>query len=70
MACEIYERLRAEWNSAREEWAHFALPQNEMFRGTSVGQSKQMAREAKNKMNEVRKRMDWHKHGCAACNQQ
>jgi hypothetical protein len=69
MACEIYEALLHERKHAQEDWAYFAYPQNAMLRGMSARQSKQMANEAKKKMNEISQRMGWHQQGCAACKQ-
>jgi hypothetical protein len=67
MACEIYEAFLRERKATQEEWAYFAYPQNADLRGMSVSQSKEMARQAKNKIKEISQRMIWHQHGCAAC---
>ena len=67
-ACEQYKQLESEWKSAQNEWMYFVSPSTKEIRGTSPRKSKQMAREAQEKMREIRQRMDWHQHGCSDCN--
>jgi hypothetical protein len=66
-ACEQYKQLERQWKSAREEWMYFVSPSTKDIRGTSARKSKQMARDAQEKMREARQRMDWHEQSCGAC---
>jgi len=67
MECEVYVQLKREWKSAQEEWAYFAYAQNKTLRGTSDRKSRQLAKEAKRKMNEASRRAVLHRETCDVC---
>jgi len=67
MPCSRYEQLLAEWKEAQREWAYFAYDQNRELRGISDRKSKQLAKEAARKRDEINKIMSVHRIECAAC---
>jgi hypothetical protein len=67
MACEEHKKLQDQIDSARQEWAYFTYPENKTLRGTSDRKSKLLAKDAKRKMEEIGKQMQYHHLGCEEC---
>ncbi|MGC1416735.1 MAG: hypothetical protein WA817_15725 [Candidatus Acidiferrum sp.] len=65
--CEKYKNLQSQYQSAQQQWAYFAYPQNKALRGTSDRQSKKLARQAQDRTREILQSMQWHKQSCEEC---
>ena len=68
MSCEVWERLQREEEQHREQWAYFALLQNNRIQGQSNFEALQLASERLKKWREASRRIALHMGGtCPAC---
>jgi hypothetical protein len=68
MLCEVYKRLKSEWQSARGEWIHFRLTAGKRPAGVTESTSNELVSRTKAKMDEIERTMILHVQKCKVCN--
>ena len=67
MLCEVYKKLKSEWQAARGEWIHFRLTADRLPAGVTEATSKELIRRTKAKMDETKSTMILHAEKCRVC---
>jgi hypothetical protein len=67
MLCEEHKELREEWQEARGEWIHFRLTADKRLAGTTQQYAKEVISRAKEKMDDVERRLHLHIQTCGLC---
>jgi hypothetical protein len=67
MPCEKYEKLKQEFESARQEWTYLISREGKIRLGTSDRQAKKLATEAKQRMHEQYEEFLSHPKFCLEC---
>ena len=65
--CEQYKKLKSQYESAQQDWAYCAYPENRQLLRVSNHKAKQMAREATGKMHDIHQQIQWHRQSCDTC---
>lgn len=68
MLCEMYKRLKSEWQSARGEWIHFRLTAGKRADGVTENTANESVSRRKAKMDEIERTMMLHVEECKVCN--
>jgi len=68
MLCEVYKRLKFQWQSARGEWIHFRLTADKRAAGVTESTANELVSRTKAKMDEIEGTMIIHVHECKVCN--
>jgi|RhiMethySRZTD1v2_1073278.scaffolds.fasta_scaffold385067_2 hypothetical protein len=68
MLCEVYKRLKSEWQSARGEWIHFRLTAGKRPAGVTESTANGTVSKTKTRMDEIERTMMLHVEECKVCN--